>query len=120
MKKQMMMPKGSKALSVEEMMEVNGGEKYTFYLNNDDCKALCFAICGSMVGLSASAVVAAADVAVITIAAFVPGMAGLTSTVLAGVAWQFAKTMTEVCLSETKGLKIEYEYPLDIEFSVTE
>ena len=72
-----------------------------------------------MVGLSASAVVAAADVAVITLAAFVPGMAGLTSTVLAGVAWQFAKTMTEVCLSDTKGLKIEYEYPLDIEFSVT-
>ena len=119
MKNKMMMPLGSKTLSVEEMREVNGGEKYTFYLNNNDCKALCFAICGTMVGLSAPAVIAAADVAAITLAAFIPGMAGLTSTVIAGVAWEFAKTMTEICLSDTKGLKIEYEYPLDIEFSVT-
>ncbi|MBE5936100.1 MAG: hypothetical protein E7262_10045 [Lachnospiraceae bacterium] len=118
-KNQLLMPANAVVLSEKDMIEVNGGEKYTFYLNNNDCKALCFAICGTMVGMSASAIVVAADVAAMTVAAFIPGMAGLTGTVLAGVAFEFAKAMTEVCLSETKGLKIVYEYPLDIEFSIT-
>lgn len=119
MKKELIMPSNSVALSTEEMMKVNGGEKYTYYLSNDDCKAACFAICGSMVGISASAVVAAADVAAITIAAFVPGMAGLTTAMVGGFAWSFAKCMTEVCMSKDKGLKIEYEYPLNLKFAVT-
>ena len=119
MKKNLVMPSNSVALTTNEMMDVTGGEKYTYYLNNNDCKALCFAICGSMVGLSAGAVVAAADVAVITIAAFVPGLAGLTTAMVGGFAVQFAKCMTEICMSNDKGLMIEYEYPLDLEFSVT-
>ena len=117
--KKLVMPANSVALSTDEMVNVNGGEKYTYYLNNADCKGLCFAICGSMVGMSAAAVVAAADVAVITMAAFIPGLSGLTTAMVGGFAWQFAKCMTEICMSETKGLKIEYEYPLDLEFSIT-
>lgn len=115
----MVLPVNSQKLTNNEMIEVNGGEKYTYYLTNDQCKGVCFAICGSMVGMSAATVVAAADVAVITIAAFVPGMAGLTSAVFAGFAWEFAKSMTEICMSDNKGLRIDYEYPLNLKFSVT-
>ena len=42
MKKELIMPNNATILNEEQMIEVNGGEKYTFYLNNADCKSVDF------------------------------------------------------------------------------
>ena len=118
MKNKMMMPKGSKALSVEEMRSVDGGKRIAF-INNDICKTAVFAVFGTTEGITKGMIIDKIDVFANFLVEQIPAIEQIITQIITIYSSDFAQSLVEVCGTEDMGLAIDLGFPTLVDFSAT-